>query len=107
MSVTSSDVGQALQRSANALAQANNSLEESVALIATANRSIQNSERVGTALKTISMRIRSVSEDGEVLDEKLGEIVEKYTGVKIFDEATQEFKSTYEINKTVSLYGNI
>ena len=58
MSVTSSDVGQALQRSANALAQANNSLEESVALIATANRSIQNSERVGTALKTISMRIR-------------------------------------------------
>ena len=107
MSVTSSDVGQALQRSANALAQANNSLEESVALIATANRSIQNSERVGTALKTISMRIRGVSEDGEVLDEKLGEIVEKYTGVKIFDEATQEFKSTYEINKTVSLYGNI
>ena len=97
MSVTSSDVGQALQRSANALAQANNSLEESVALIATANRSIQNSERVGTALKTISMRIRGVSEDGEVLNEKLGEIVEKYTGVKIFDEATQEFKSTYQI----------
>ena len=48
-----------------------------------------------------------IAEDGEELDSKLGEIIEKYTGVKIFDEATQEFKSTYEINKTVSLYGNI
>lgn len=58
MGVTSAQVGDALQRSANALSLANNSLSESVALIASGNRSIQNSEVVGTALKSISMRLR-------------------------------------------------
>ena len=53
----------------------------------------------------------SDTDDG-TFEAKLGDMIEEITGkygeaVKIFDEGKQEFLSTYEINKTVSLYGNI
>ena len=48
------------------------------------------------------MRIRGVSEDGEELDAKLGDVISNITGkygkaVQIFDKGKQEFKSTYQI----------
>ena len=58
MAVTSSDIGEAMKASANSLSLANNSLSESVALIATANKTVQDSSKVGNALRTIAMRIR-------------------------------------------------
>ena len=102
MAVTSGDIGEAMKSSANSLAMANNSMSESVALIATANKTVQDSSRVGNALRTISMRIRGVSEDGEELDAKLGDVISNITGkygkaVQIFDKGKQEFKSTYQI----------
>lgn len=107
MSATAGQVGDALQRSANALSLANNSLSESVALIASGNKTIQNSEVVGTALKSISMRLRGVSEDGEELDAKLGDTIANITGkygdaVQIFDKSTNSFKSTYDILLEIS-----
>lgn len=47
MAVTSGDIGEAMKASANSLAMANNSMSESVALIATANKTVQDSSRVG------------------------------------------------------------
>lgn len=58
MAVTSGDIGIAMKDSANSLASANNSISESVALVATANKTIQDSSKVGNALRTISMRLR-------------------------------------------------
>lgn len=45
-------------RSASSLAAANNTLDESIGLITASNSVVQNPEKVGTAFKTISMRIR-------------------------------------------------
>ena len=47
MAVTSGDIGEAMKASANSLSVANNSLSESVALIATANKTVQDSSKVG------------------------------------------------------------
>lgn len=91
-----------MKQSANALSVANNSMSQSVALIATANKTIQDSSKVGNALKTISMRIRGVAQENEELDSNLGGLIEGITAkygsaVQIFDKANQEFKSTYQI----------
>ena len=56
--ITSAGIGDALQRSASALYSAGNSIDESVALVTAANSVIQNPEQVGTALKTLALRLR-------------------------------------------------
>lgn len=56
--ISSGGLGQALQRSASSMAAANNSLDETIAMITAANEIAQNPEKVGNAMKTISMRIR-------------------------------------------------
>lgn len=48
-------VGEALKRSSASMASANNTLEETISLIATANEVTQNPESVGNALKTVSI----------------------------------------------------
>ena len=56
--ISSGGIGDALTRSASSLAAANNTLDESIGLVTASNTIVQNPEVVGTALKTISMRIR-------------------------------------------------
>ena len=63
--ISSTGIGEALQRSASALAAAGNSIDESVALITAANSVVQNPEQVGTALKTLSMRLRGTKTELE------------------------------------------
>ena len=70
--ITSAGIGDALQRSASALFSAGNTLDESVALVTAANSVIQNPEQVGTALKTLALRLRGakteLEEAGEDVD---------------------------------------
>lgn len=67
--ISSAGIGEALQRSASALASANNTLDESIALITAGNVTVQNPEKVGTALQTMSMRLRSTSTELEQMGE--------------------------------------
>lgn len=104
-SITSGGIGNALQRSSSALFEANNSLEESIGLIVAANASIQNPEKVGNALKTVSMRIRGINDEtGEAIP-KLDGLVESLTGVKLLEDGGT-FKSTYQIMKEISKVWN-
>ena len=70
--ISSTGIGEALQRSASALYESGNTLDESIALITAANSVIQNPEQVGTALKTLSLRLRGakveLEEAGEDVD---------------------------------------
>ena len=63
--ITSAGIGEALQRSASALHSAGNTLDESVALVTAANSVIQNPEQVGTALKTLALRLRGAKTELE------------------------------------------
>ena len=104
--ISSGGIGNALQRSASSLAAANNSLDQSIALITAANTVVQDPDSIGTAYKTISMRIRGakteLEEAGLETDgmaestAKLREEIMALSGVDIMlDEDT--FKSTYDI----------
>lgn len=112
--ITSTGVGDALQRSAAAMNAAGNSLDETIALIAGANTIVQNPDSVGTTLKTVSMYLRAAKteaeEAGESTDgmaESMSELrseIMKLTGNKVdiqIDENT--FKSTYQILKELSV----
>lgn len=109
--ITSGGIGEALKRSASALATANNSLSESIALITTANTIAQNPEAVGTGMKTMALRLRStkteleeMGEDAEGAAENVSKLRQQMlalTGVDIqLDDTT--FKSSYQILLEIS-----
>lgn len=111
--ISSQGVGEALLRSASALAAGNNTLDESIALITTANTIVQNPEAVGTTMKTISMYLRAAKTEAEEAGEstegmansvsELRSEILSLTNNKVdiqIDEDT--FKSTYQIIKELS-----
>lgn len=107
--ISSAGVGEALQRSGAALAAANNTMEQSIALATTMNRIIQNPETVGTTLKTVAMYLRSTKADVEAAGESTEGMAEttsklrdslkalSHGQVDIFDNATKQYKSTTDI----------
>lgn len=110
--MSSDGIATALKDSASSLVAANNSYEEAVALIASANRVVQDPGSVGAALRTISLRLRGTSteelaEAGEdttgVVESKskLRTKIQGYTGVDILTD-TGAYKSTYEILLEIS-----
>lgn len=104
--ISSGGIGEAMQRSASSLRAANNTIDESIALITAANTVVQDPTSVGTAFKTISMRIRGAKTELEEAGletegmvestAKLRQEILALTGVDIMDGANQ-FKSTYAI----------
>ena len=104
--ISSGGIGSAFQKSASSLAAANNDIDQSIALITAANTVVQNPDTVGTAFKTLTMRIRGaeteLQEAGLDADNmasstaKLRAEILALSKVDIMkDENT--FKSTYDI----------
>lgn len=95
-----------LERSASSMKAANNTLEQTIGLITAANSVVQDPDSVGTAYKTISMRIRGATTDlenagldAEGMAEstaKLREEIMALSGVDIMID-NNNFKSTYDI----------
>lgn len=111
--ISSTGIGEALQRSASALYESGNTIDESIALITAANSVVQNPETVGTAMKTLSLRLRGAKADledaGEEVDgmcDSVSELQAKLlalTGGKVdimLDKDT--FKNTTEILREMS-----
>lgn len=105
--VSSDGIATALQDSASALMAAGNNLEQSVALVAAANKVVQDPNSVGSALRTISLRLRGTSvevleEMGEETDgvvtslSKMQSKIKALTGVDILTD-TGAYKDTYTI----------
>lgn len=100
-------------RSASAMSEAGNTIDESIGLITAANSVVQNPESVGTAMKTLSLRIRGAKveledagEDVDGMANSVSELQKKLlalTGGKVdimLDENT--FKNTTEILREMS-----
>lgn len=112
--INSEQVGNALQRSASALALAGNTFEESAGMATAMSEVIQDPDKAGNALKIVSMRLRGMKGDlqelGEDVDENVVSISKMQTQVlnlthgkvNIFDDSTGAFKSTYEILKEIA-----
>ena len=106
--VSASEMMEAYEKSGAALNAANTSFEKSAGLIAAANASVQNASTVGTALKTVSARIRGAKSDLEALGEethdlaqgfsKYAEEIKALTGFDIMVEGTTDtYKDIYDI----------
>lgn len=91
---------------------ANNSYQEAVALIASANKVVQDPNSVGAALRTISLRLRGTSasdleSEGEdttgaiTSKSKLRGKIKSLSGVDILTD-TGAYKSTYKILLEIS-----
>ena len=111
--ISSGGVGDALLNSASALAAAGNSLDESIAMITAANTVVQDPQKVGTSMKTISMYLRAAKTDAEAAGEstdgmadsvsKLRAEILQLTGGKVDIQIDENnFKSTYQIMKDLS-----
>lgn len=98
--LTTGDLTEGLRIGGASLATANNDLEQASALIISGTEVLRNSNLVANGLKTISMRMRGVSEDGEELTASMGEFIKELTGVDLTD-ANGEFRSTYDVLKDI------
>ena len=94
------DVVEGLKRSAAAMAAMNQSFEDTAALFTGGMEILQDAESMGTALRTLSMRIRGYDEETEQLSDDLvnvkGEVADltktaKNTqGISLFTDASQK-----------------
>lgn len=114
---SNSDIISGMQRSAAALAATGTSYQEAFALFTGGQEILQDAEKMGTALRSISMRIRGYdensSDDAPELSDELknikGELIDltktaQHTeGISIFKDGSQEeFKSLVEYLGEVS-----
>jgi TP901 family phage tail tape measure protein len=106
--VSTDGLATALQDSASALMSANNSYEEAAAMVAAANKVVQDPSKVGGGLRTIALRLRGTKVEGEEDNDsvitsksKLQGKIKGLTGVDILTD-TGAYKSTYEILLEIS-----
>lgn len=104
--ITSADIGSAMERSAAALKEGGNTLNEALGLITAGNIIQQNADTTANALKILSLRIRGSKTELEAMGEstddlasstsKLREEIKALTGVDIM-ENEDTYKSTAKI----------
>lgn len=106
--IDTAGIGEALQRSAASFYAANTDLSKSIALITGTNSVVQDPDSVGTMWKTVSMRLRGVTQELEEAGletegmvestVQLRELIQGLTGFDIMaDEAGTQFKDIYDI----------
>lgn len=102
---SSAGIGEALKRSASSLSVAGANVNEAAALAAAMNTTVQNSEKVGTTLKTASMYLRAAKTEAEDMGEstegmadsvsKLRKELKALTGVDIM-KSDNTFKGIFQ-----------
>jgi len=111
--VSNNDIVEFLTRSSSAMKEANNTLDETIALGTAATEITRDASSVGNALKTISMRIRGYDENTEefiggieVLNGEIASLTRTASvpgGISLFkDKDKTEFKSTTELLRDIS-----
>lgn len=115
-SISSSGIGEVMERSASALQVANNTFAESIALGTAMNEQLQDTEQAGSALKILSLRLRGAASEIEAMGEstdgmitstsKMRDEIKAFTNIDGsggFDILKDDgsFKSTAEIVKGI------
>lgn len=106
--VSNGDVVEALTRSSSAMAAANNTFDETVALATAAIEITRDAASVGNGLKTLSMRIRGYDEETEEYSEGVAELTGAIAdltktaktpgGISLFEKDDPgTYRSTYDI----------
>ncbi len=109
--ISSLGIGEALRRSASALASAGNTIEQSIGLVTAMNSVVQDPDSVGTALKTLTMYLRAAKTEAEEAGletegmansvSELRNELKSLTGIDIMIN-DDTFKSTYQIIQEIA-----
>lgn len=111
--VNNSDIVDFLTRSSSAMAEANNTLEDTIALGTAMVEITRDAAGAGQVLKTVSMRVRGYDEETqefiggvEELSGKIADLTKTAStpgGISLFsDEAKTEYKSTRQLLQEIS-----
>lgn len=115
---TNEDIINGMERAGATLATIGMSMQDSFALFTGAQEVIQNAETVGTALKTLSLRIRGYDEETEQLSDDVvaatGEVADltkvasnNFAGVSLWADAEQtKYRSLKDYLKDISAIWN-
>ncbi len=101
--VSSADIANNLGASSSVLANANNSLEESIGLLTAGTEITRNAARVSNGLKTITLRLQGMNDEGEKDLELIPKLESNFNklGLSLLD-SNGELKSTYQILKELA-----
>ncbi len=114
MAVSNKDIVEVMTRSSSAMAAANNTFEETIALATAATEITRDAGQAGNALRTISMRIRGYSEETEEYSDDIAQLTGEIAdltkvasngnrGVSLFEAGNPEqYRSTYDILKDIA-----
>ena len=117
-SISAADLGDGLRKSANAMALANNDIEQTLAMIAGGAEITRDAGGMGNSLKVLALRLRGMKGELEAFGEdasdvlpadKLQSRISEYTkgAVNIFDDFDpSKLKSTYDILLSISRVWN-
>ena len=96
--VSSGDLSDSLTRSSAVLANAGVTFEEQLGLITAGTEILRNANVVSNGLKTISLRLQGMEEDGEAVDGLSAKLESDFNnlGLTLYD-TNGALKSTYEI----------
>ena len=111
--VSNADIVNFLTRSSAAMAEANSSLEDTIALGTAITEITRDAQNAGQVMKTMSMRIRGVDEQTEEYSEDVAQLTGKIAdltktaktpgGISLFTDSTKStYKSTVQILREIS-----
>ena len=89
-----------MQKSGSSLAEQGVKMEESVGMIVAMQESLQDSSKVGNALKTISANMSGVvasAKTGEVQANKTAKVLKEMAGIDVWNKQTGEVKDMYSV----------
>ena len=106
--ISSAGIGEAMTRGGATMAAGGNNLSQAIAMVTAANTTMQNPEKAGTAMKSISMALRGTSKvslaeagidiTGMATRKDLISIYKNVAGIDLLQEGSKtQFKSTYDI----------
>ncbi|MFY8262967.1 phage tail tape measure protein [Clostridium perfringens] len=105
--ITVAGLAGGMSRAGSVLKNASNDLDQSIALLATANTSIQDPIRVSNGLKSIALNLEKVKMKAGKATPKLQDMMMTLTHGRVsLVQANGEFKSTYQIIKDLGTVWN-
>lgn len=102
--ITSQDAGEILMRSASSLSAAGVDMSEALAMGVAANETVQSSEKVGNALKSLAVNLQGVktnAKDGTLEMNKTALALKRYANIDIV-QGNGELKDTFSVLSELS-----
>lgn len=104
--ISTGDVGEALMRSGSVLSEFGVSMQDAISMIVGANESVQDAEKVGTAIKSMSTNlggVKAAAKDGSIELNRTAKALKTIAGIDVYsNKQTGEIKDMMTILKELN-----